>query len=37
VPQLDGDVHDIDGLRRVQAFLFADDAERARLIDEVVA
>ena len=37
VPQLDGDVHDIAGLRRVQAFLFADDTERERLIDDVVA
>jgi anion-transporting ArsA/GET3 family ATPase len=37
VPQLDGDVHDIEGLARVQAFLFASDAQRARLIDEVVA
>jgi len=37
VPQLDGDVHDIAGLDRVRAFLFASDAERARLIAEVVA
>ena len=37
VPQLDGDVHDVDGLQRVRAFLFAPDAERERLIAEVVA
>ncbi len=37
VPQLDGDVHDIAGLERVRAFLFASDAERERLIAEVVA
>jgi anion-transporting ArsA/GET3 family ATPase len=37
VPQLDGDVHDIAGLDRVRAFLFASESERARLIAEVVA
>ena len=37
VPQLDGDVHDVPGLERVQAFLFASAAERERLIAEVVA
>jgi anion-transporting ArsA/GET3 family ATPase len=37
VPQLDGDVHDVAGLERVRAFLFASDAERERLIAEIVA
>jgi anion-transporting ArsA/GET3 family ATPase len=37
VPQLDGDVHDIEGLLRVHRYLFASDAERERLIAEVVA
>lgn len=37
VPLLDGDVHDLAGLARVRAFLFAADAERERLIAEVVA
>ena len=37
VPQLDDDVHDIDGLLRVHRFLFASDAERERLIADVVA
>jgi anion-transporting ArsA/GET3 family ATPase len=37
VPQLDGDVHDVSGLVRVHRYLFASDAERARLIDDVVA
>ncbi len=37
VPQLDGDVHDVDGLQRVRGFLFASDAQRERLIAEVVA
>ncbi|MTD46797.1 AAA family ATPase [Conexibacter sp. W3-3-2] len=32
VPQLDGDVHDIGGLARVQQHLFASDAERERLL-----
>ena len=37
VPHLDDDVHDVDGLLRVHRFLFASDAERERLIAEVVA
>jgi anion-transporting ArsA/GET3 family ATPase len=37
VPQLDDDVHDIKGLLRVHRFLFASDAERDRLIADVVA
>ena len=37
VPQLDGDVHDVDGLQRVAGFLFASDLERERLIAEVIA
>jgi anion-transporting ArsA/GET3 family ATPase len=37
VPQLDSDVHDIAGLERIRAFLFAGPAERERLIAETVA
>jgi anion-transporting ArsA/GET3 family ATPase len=37
VPHLDDDVHDVDGLLRVGRFLFASEAERQRLIAEVVA
>ncbi len=37
VPQLDGDVHDIEGLLRVHRYLFASEAERERLIADVVA
>jgi anion-transporting ArsA/GET3 family ATPase len=37
VPQLDDDVHDVDGLLRVHRFLFATDAEREQLIADVVA
>lgn len=37
VPQLDDDVHDITGLVRVHRYLFASDAERDRLIEDVVA
>jgi anion-transporting ArsA/GET3 family ATPase len=37
VPHLDGDVHDIDGLERIRAFLFAPDDEREGLIERVVA
>jgi hypothetical protein len=37
VPQLDDDVHDVDGLLRVHAFLFAAAQERERLIADVVA
>jgi anion-transporting ArsA/GET3 family ATPase len=34
VPQLDGDVHDVDGLVLVHRHLFAEGAERAALLDE---
>jgi anion-transporting ArsA/GET3 family ATPase len=37
VPQLDGDVHDVSGLARVRAFLFASADEHARLIAEIIA
>jgi anion-transporting ArsA/GET3 family ATPase len=37
VPHFDGDVHDIDGLLRMHRFLFSDEAERRRLIEDVVA
>ncbi len=37
VPQLDDDVHDVEGLLRVHAFLFATAEERERLIADVVA
>jgi anion-transporting ArsA/GET3 family ATPase len=33
VPQLDGDVHDIDGLVAIHRHLFASPAERARLLE----
>lgn len=37
VPHFDGDVHDIDGLLQMQRYLFADEEERRRLIEDVVA
>lgn len=37
VPHLDGDVHDIEGLLRMHSYLFASDAERERLIADLVA
>jgi anion-transporting ArsA/GET3 family ATPase len=37
VPQLDDDVHDVDGLLRVHRYLFAADAERGQLIADVIA
>jgi anion-transporting ArsA/GET3 family ATPase len=37
VPHLDDDIHDIDGLLRMHRYLFATEAERERLIAEVVA
>jgi anion-transporting ArsA/GET3 family ATPase len=37
VPHLDEDVHDVEGLLRLHRYLFASDAERARLLDDVVA
>jgi anion-transporting ArsA/GET3 family ATPase len=37
IPQLDDDVHDIEGLLEIHRYLFASDSERARLIADVVA
>jgi anion-transporting ArsA/GET3 family ATPase len=37
VPQLDDDVHDIEGLARVHQYLFASQAERERLIEDLVS
>ena len=37
VPHLDDDVHDIAGLLRIHRYLFASHAERARMIEKVVA
>jgi len=37
VPHLDDDVHDVEGLERVQRYLFASDAEGERLIADVIA
>jgi anion-transporting ArsA/GET3 family ATPase len=37
IPQLDQDVHDIEGLLRMHRYLFASPAERERLIAESVA
>jgi anion-transporting ArsA/GET3 family ATPase len=37
VPYLDDDVHDLDGLTRMQRYLFASSEERERLIADVVA
>lgn len=37
VPQLDDDVHDIEGLARIHQYLFASQAERERLIEDLVA
>ena len=37
VPQLDDDVHDIEGLARIHQYLFASEAERERLIEDLVA
>src|SRR5665213_1636928 len=37
VPQLDGEVHDIEGLLRIHRYLFASEGERERLIADVVA
>jgi anion-transporting ArsA/GET3 family ATPase len=37
VPQLDDDVHDLDGLLKMHRYLFASAAERERLIAELVA
>jgi hypothetical protein len=37
VPHLDDDVHDVEGLARVQRYLFASADERERMIADVVA
>jgi anion-transporting ArsA/GET3 family ATPase len=37
VPHFDDDVHDVDGLLLVHRYLFASEAERERMIAEVVA
>ena len=37
VPQLDDDVHDVEGLLRIHRYLFASQAERDRLIADLVA
>jgi anion-transporting ArsA/GET3 family ATPase len=37
VPHLDDDVHNFDGLARVHRYLFASEADRKRLIEELVA
>ena len=37
VPQLDDDVHDLEGLLRMHRYLFATDEQRERLIAELVA
>jgi anion-transporting ArsA/GET3 family ATPase len=37
VPQLDDDVHDIEGLLRMHRYLFASWAERAQMLAELVA
>jgi anion-transporting ArsA/GET3 family ATPase len=37
VPHLDEDVHDIEGLARLNRYLFATEAERRKMLDEVVA
>jgi anion-transporting ArsA/GET3 family ATPase len=37
IPQLDDDIHDIDGLLAIHSYLFASDPARERLIADVVA
>jgi anion-transporting ArsA/GET3 family ATPase len=37
VPQLEQDVHDLDGLVQMQRYLFASDAEREQLLADLVA
>jgi hypothetical protein len=37
VPQLDDDVHDVEGLLRMQRYLFASADERERMLVDVVA
>jgi len=37
IPQLDDDIHDVDGLLKLHRYLFASDEQREQLIAEVVA
>jgi hypothetical protein len=37
VPQLDEDVHDLEGLLRMRRYLFASAAEREQLLADLVA
>ena len=37
VPHFDDDVHDVEGLLRMHRYLFASDAERERMIADVIA
>jgi anion-transporting ArsA/GET3 family ATPase len=37
IPYLDEDVHDVEGLARLDRYLFATEAERKAMLDEVVA
>ncbi len=37
MPQLEEDVHDLEGLLRMQRYLFASAPERAQLIADLVA
>ncbi|MFL5875232.1 MAG: ArsA family ATPase [Solirubrobacteraceae bacterium] len=37
IPYLDEDVHDVEGLARLDRYLFATEAERQAMLDEVVA
>jgi anion-transporting ArsA/GET3 family ATPase len=37
VPQLDQDVHDLEGLLQMERYLFASDAEREQLLADLVA
>ena len=37
VPHMDDDIHDVEGLLRMHRYLFASEAERERMLAEVVA
>jgi anion-transporting ArsA/GET3 family ATPase len=37
IPYLDEDVHDVEGLARLDRYLFASEEERQRMLDDVVA
>jgi anion-transporting ArsA/GET3 family ATPase len=37
IPHLDEDVHDVEGLARLDRYLFATEEERRKMLDEVVA